>query len=261
MKLWVSEWLDGTTRFELTAEQRLLWIDLLALAGRSRFPGMIYAGIGEGEKKVGYPLTYLAGILSFQPAGLREALSILERHHHIEIFESAPECLVLSIINWDKYQSEYQRQKASRKEVAGNVRTKTRPSAGEVTPQNTVRLLVEGEVEIEGEGEVEKKTPSPAKPAGGVLGSPEFKSFWEAFPKKVDRQEALHAWVKGLCDGSIKEILLGLEKWKRTEQWTDSEKIPYPSTWLSKKRWKEVPELPARKETLHEQLERLGARP
>ena len=91
----------------------------------------------------------------------------------------------------------------------------------------------------ETESEVEKEKPFP--PTKRQLGSQEFLAFWDGYPRKVDRKEAVRAWVKGVCDGIVGEILAGLESWKRTEQWTDMEKIPYPSTWINKQRWKEVP--------------------
>jgi hypothetical protein len=140
VKLWVNEWLDGTTRFELTAAQRIVWVDLLALAGRSRFPGFIYAGTGEGEKRVGYPIAYLAGVLQMDEVALNNTLKLLLDKGHITLEEPVPEQYVIGIVNWEKYQSEYLRQKAYRK----------------VTTKTTSRLPVEGEVEVEVDGEGEK---------------------------------------------------------------------------------------------------------
>src|SRR5208283_657385 len=134
VKLWVNEWLDGTTRFELTAPQRLLWIDLLALAGRSRFPGFIYAGEGEGGKRVGYPIAYLAGVLQMDEVTLNNALKLLQAHAHITLDEVSTDNWVIGIVNWEKYQSEYLRQKTYRK----------------VTTKTTSRLPVE----VEGERDV-----------------------------------------------------------------------------------------------------------
>jgi len=135
VKLWVNEWLDGTTRFELTAAQRLLWVDLLALAGRSRFPGFIYAGTGQGNEKVGYPIAYLAGVLQMDETDTNNALKLLEAHGHITLEEVSPEKYIIGIINWEKYQSEYLRQKTYRK----------------VTTKTTSRLPVEGEGDVEGD--------------------------------------------------------------------------------------------------------------
>lgn len=103
----------------------------------------------------------------------------------------------------------------------------------------------------------ERKTSSPMKTA---LGSQEFLTFWAEYPRKVDRKEALRAWVKGVCDGSLGEILAGLAAWKRTEQWMDVDKIPYPSTWINKQRWKEAPHSGRTitgGENLHERAKRL----
>ncbi len=101
VKLWVNEWLDGTTRFELTAPQRLLWVDLLALAGRSRYPGFVYAGEGEGGKRIGYPIAYLAGVLQMDEVALNNAMKLLKLHGHITLEEVGPEQYVIGIINWE----------------------------------------------------------------------------------------------------------------------------------------------------------------
>src|ERR1700677_471129 len=100
VKLWVNEWLDGTTRFELTAKQRLVWVDLLALAGRSRFPGFVYAGTGEAGKRVGYPIAYLAGVLQMDEMELNNALKLLLDKGHITLEESAQEQYIVGIVNW-----------------------------------------------------------------------------------------------------------------------------------------------------------------
>lgn len=109
--------------------------------------------------------------------------------------------------------------------------------------------------DTEAEAKERVKNIPPTKGVGGGLGSPRFHEFWQAYPKKVDKQETLRCWVKGLCDGLHGEILAGLEKWKATEQWTDPDKIPYPSTWLNKRRWKEAPE-GGKAETKNERIAR-----
>ena len=85
---------------------------------------------------------------------LNNALLLLRDHGHITL-EEASRQFIVGIVNWEKYQSEYFRQKAYR-EVTPEVTTK-------VTTQTTKRLLVEGEgdveVEVEGEGEEEKNQP------------------------------------------------------------------------------------------------------
>jgi replisome organiser protein len=146
VKLWVNEWLDGTTRFELTPQQRIVWIDLLALAGRSRFPGFVYAGHSDSNTRVGYPIEYLAGVLQMDEVTLNNTLKLLQDKGHITLEESQPEKYIIGIVNWEKYQSEYLRQKAYRK----------------VTTETTSRLLVEGEKKER------KQSPLPPFDKGGV---------------------------------------------------------------------------------------------
>lgn len=232
IKLWVSEWLDGTVRWQLTQQQRSVWADLMALAGYSRFPGVVTPGT-DGQGFVAYPMEHLASVFRCTIEEARETLDLLEKQQRITRDENG----VIRIVNWDKYQSEYQQKRQRTRygnkatESTRNVRTKSEKSQQQ-----------EVEVEVETEVEVEKKTPSPTKGVGGELGSAEFREFWSAYPKKVDRLETVKVWVKGLLDGKLGEILAGLECWKRTEQWQDVDKIPYPSTWLNKRRWKDAPQ-------------------
>lgn len=231
IKLWVPEWLDGTSRYEMSGGQRAFWVDLLTLAGRSRVPGVVCAG-DDPQNLFGYPLDRYAGILGDTSVDILETFKLFESQGKIELIvtrEEVPKLYAVKILSWAKYQSEYMRQRAWRR--------KTRQGAAEVTTKNTPRLPVEGEEDIEVEGD---RKPSPTKTVG-TLGSEEFREFWNAYPKRVDRLETLKIWVKGLFDGSVGEILAGLEKWKQSEQWADLEKVPYPSTWLNKRRWKETP--------------------
>ena len=63
VKLWTNEWLDGTTRYQMSDAQRAFWIDLLAMAGRSRFPGIVCAG-RDGKYFVGYPLSRFESLMA-----------------------------------------------------------------------------------------------------------------------------------------------------------------------------------------------------
>lgn len=89
------------------------------------------------------------------------------------------------------------------------------------------------------EAEAEKvKISSPTKTVGVT---PAFEAFWAQFPRRVDKKEAIRAWHRNGCENRLGEILASLMSWKKTEQWQDMEKIPYPSTWLNKLRWQETP--------------------
>ena len=113
VKLWVSEWLDGTIRFELTAEQRGLWADLIALAGGSRHAGVICQGETNG-KLMGYPIDYLSSNLRVKEETLRATLEMFKKQDRISVSETG----AIYITNWKKYQSEYQRQAQYRRNQA-----------------------------------------------------------------------------------------------------------------------------------------------
>lgn len=217
VKLWVNEWLDGTTRFKLTKPQRLLWIDLLALAGRSRFPGFIYAGEQKDGERVGYPLNYLAGVLGFESQDLNNALLILQEHGHIKLSGVERDSLIIQLINWDKYQSEYQRQRAYRKVTK------------KVTNRSTSRLPVEGDVE--GDVEVEGEKPTAL-----------FEVFWNLYPRKVGRAKATALWRK--MNSVEKRLAIArIPLWKQAEQWhrEGGKFTPHGDTFLRERRWEDEP--------------------
>jgi hypothetical protein len=114
IKLWVGDWLDGTTRFQTSDAQRAFWIDLLAMAGRGRIGGIVCSG-KDGDTLIGYPLRWFEALMS-QPLDIIETFHLFERHGKIrlEVSEDSPPLYVIHILSWERYQSEYERQKKSR---------------------------------------------------------------------------------------------------------------------------------------------------
>jgi len=106
VKMWVNECLEGTIRFDFTPAERGVWYDLIILAGHCRVPGVISA-----NETTPYPHSYIAGLLNID-LGLLEATlekckvsgRIKETEHGIEL------------MNWEHYQSEYERQKPYRQQ-------------------------------------------------------------------------------------------------------------------------------------------------
>jgi len=106
IKVWVTECLTGTIRFDFTPEERCVWYDLLILAGNCRLEGMIAAGEGTP-----YPKNWIAGTLNV-PLELLERVLVKCRETK-RICENGNG---IQILNWQKYQSEYERQKPYRDE-------------------------------------------------------------------------------------------------------------------------------------------------
>jgi hypothetical protein len=147
VKLWVHEWLDGTTRFAMSGARRAFWVDLLAMAGRSRCPGIVCAGV-DGDRFVGYPLSTFAALDAGAEINILATFELFERTGKIkaEITSENPTKLYkISIINWNKYQSEYCRQKGYRKSY--------KPSWPKVTRKGTTddgqKLPVDTETEVD----------------------------------------------------------------------------------------------------------------
>ncbi|MFQ5997097.1 MAG: phage replisome organizer N-terminal domain-containing protein [Dehalococcoidales bacterium] len=104
VKLWVNESLQGTIRFDLEPDERGVWYDLLVLAGQCQLDGIIAAGLGRP-----YPPNWLAGTLNISLELLERTLRKCEQSGKIEV-----DSYGIHILNWSKYQSEYDRQRPYR---------------------------------------------------------------------------------------------------------------------------------------------------
>lgn len=68
-----------------------------------------------------------------------------------------------------------------------------------------------------------------------------FNQFWQAYPRKRDKQEARKAFAKipNVVD-MLPVLLRAVEAQKETEEWQEESKfIPYPSKWLNTRRWED----------------------
>jgi len=101
VKMFVSECLEGTIRFDFDPAERSVWYDLVILGGRMRVKGLICARPGTP-----YPHTWIAGVLNVPLELLEATLKKCEKTERVHENGDG-----IQILNWSKYQSEYQRQK------------------------------------------------------------------------------------------------------------------------------------------------------
>jgi len=104
IKVWVQESLTGTMRFDFTPAERGVWYDLLILAGNCRLEGIIAAGPGKP-----YPHHWIAGTLNIPQELLEVTLGKCQESQRINENSDG-----IHILNWARYQSEYDRQKPYR---------------------------------------------------------------------------------------------------------------------------------------------------
>ena len=121
IKLWIWPWRDGTLRWEASYAQRSFWIDLLAFAGSSRYPGLVCAGKDgpKGEKTVGYPTAFLAPGWPESEGPLEKTIELFRDRGMIEfektVNSSGLELFSITICNWKRYQSDYDANKQYQK--------------------------------------------------------------------------------------------------------------------------------------------------
>jgi hypothetical protein len=172
IKLWVNEWLDGTVRWQLTQQQRSMWADLLAMAGYSRFPGIVTPG-NDGQGFIAYPIRHLCNVFGCTAQEVEETLEILEKQERIKRDENG----VIYIINWDKYQSEYQ-EKRQRTRYA----KKSSESAANVHSKSAKCPRQEEEVEVDVDREVEVKAEAVSAAFSTINSEPfgpkKFQTIW-----------------------------------------------------------------------------------
>ncbi len=196
VKLWVNEWLEGTTRFEMSDVQRAFWIDLLALAGRSRFPGRICAGQVDGAY-VGYPLNKFQALMA-EPIDVEQTLNLFQKTGKIKLTVTSPspiKLVMIELLSWDRYQSEYQRQKKYRKK--GLQQSDSKSDSRSDTP--------EGEGEGEGEGEERQGRNAAASPA--VITKAFFALGHKPFGSKRFQEVWAEEWSNAPADPSWTDIM------------------------------------------------------
>lgn len=90
--LWIDKWLLGSTRLECTVEERAIWIDLLALAGKDN-------GYIRANEEMPYHIKQLAGLLIVDEKLLENSI---EKFIKLGKLEKLPNG-TLYIKSWDNY--------------------------------------------------------------------------------------------------------------------------------------------------------------
>lgn len=72
-----------------------------------------------------------------------------------------------------------------------------------------------------------------------------FKEFWSAYHerRRVNFSNAAAVWMAAGLDGRAVEVMAGLERWNKSQDWmvSDGEFVPAPDRWLQKLCWLDSP--------------------
>jgi len=129
IKLYPGECINGSIRYQLTPSERGVWYDLLSLSSLCSNTGDICDRDGKA-----FPLTYIANRLNIRLPLLKATIEECTNEGRLTQDEHG-----LHITNWDKYQSEYDRQKPYRKKRRLFERIKEAQEAGDVEVHGHVR--------------------------------------------------------------------------------------------------------------------------
>ena len=116
-------------------------------------------------------------------------------------------------------------------------------------PPKKVYTREEESIEIGGYGGKEEREREPKKPKSPANAATKqqaaehlanFSKFWEAYPKKKNRKDALNAFRK--VKAPLEKLLTALERQKRSREWNKENGafIPYPATWLNGEQWENI---------------------
>lgn len=140
----------------------------------------------------------------------------------------------LKLLNWGKCQQT--RAKSSKYPEPSSFDSKCKQANGNQMLANVPVNVNENGNGNGNDNENEKRAHSGRGAADG------FDRFWASYPRRVGKKDAVAVWKKiSPDDALVDRIVAGVERWKRSEQWTKDEGrfIPYPATFLRGERWNE----------------------
>lgn len=177
--------------------------------------------IERGQLVTSYPK--ISDILGISEAQARTAIKHLKATGEITV-KQTPKFSVVTVNNYDLYQSISSQNDS---QMTG----KEQSSDSQMTA-------------MEYNKQINKATNNtPPTPSKGTEDG--FEMFWQVYPKKVSKAQALKAWSKLKPNAKLQQVILSaLERQKQSAQWQkdNGQFIPYPATWLNGRRWEDMQE-------------------
>lgn len=167
---------------------------------------------------------------------------IVERRIFLKLYKEDESCQTPQLKNEPRVGS-----MVSRPRLKNEPKNITRIEESNISPRETYSYPTSVSKEINVTKEDTHRSLSPSYCENAVTDcSPQqaeeardFDTFWIAYPKHCGKTEARKAFHKHVRHEDMKELLDGVDKYRRTKQWSESKYIPYPSTFLNQERWKD----------------------
>ena len=93
------------------------------------------------------------------------------------------------------------------------------------------------DTDTETDTETYKKKENTKERKSRSAGSAEFEKFWNVYPRKVGKGQAMKAWSKATVKASPVLIIASVEAWRGSKDFPAPEFVPHPATWLNAERW------------------------
>lgn len=156
---------------ELSVAERWIWVGLLLMAGDSNEEGLIFLRKDEKGGLIGYSGPTISELLGVKVKEFHNATAKMIEYEKIKIDKNG----VIEILNWSKYQSEYQRQKQYREKESDKENSNSDCNQGDA-------------LDIERDKEKDKE-----KEKINILCEKEFNLLWSSWPKegRFDKKHCL----------------------------------------------------------------------
>jgi len=203
---------------ELNPAQRWVWFGLLLMAGDSNEEGLIYKRKAANGELIGYSDKYISEHLDVDFRTFTKAKMSMLEHKKIGYIEQS----CIKILNWEKYQSEYSRQKKYRNDDKSDKNNCNLLS----NQSNTLDL----DLDKEQEKDKEKNN----------MYEKDFEKLWKEYPiqgrfkKKICRDKFKALCKQGKLD-EFKAATIGYANYLRMKKEYDNfdQRVMHLSTWMN----------------------------
>lgn len=216
---WIDKWLFGSTRIELAPDERSVFVDLISLSKKD--DGYVRANEG-----VPYLDTQLCGLLNVSTELFHRTVEMCIKYGKTKRLKDG----TLYMTSHDIYKLSERQERRIEKEMSEESDT--------MSEKPDAILYNNKENKSKENNNKENKNTK-----GEWLA--EFNEFWDAYDHKINKQDALNAYLalkrKGIPKSRIVKALSGYHNYLKHKQVNDNfnQQKMYPSTFLRQERWEQ----------------------